>query len=298
MSKRKLGLKLEQRKAIGGLLFISPFLVGFFFFFFVPICQSIIYSFSEFSFGREGMVTTFVGLDNYRYVLQEHPTFVRDLTETIINMVRDVPLILLYSFFAAELLNQKIPGRTLARVIFFLPVIMGAGVILRMERTDYILDVVSVDASQGMGMGAVLLPFLTELKLPMGFIEYLLFAIDRIPMIIRASGIQILIFLAGLQSIPRSLYEASDVEGASAWENFWLITFPLMVPLIVTSVVYSIIDSFTAADNYVIDLIRSTIFSSRGYGASSAMAWIYFSIVIVILAVTMGIISKKAKSLE
>lgn len=297
MNKQSFSLTLRQRKAIGGLMFISPFLFGFLFFILYPIYQSILFSFSELSIGRDGMMIEFIGLENYSYVLTAHPTFVRDLTETVMQMVRDVPLILLFGFFSAQLLNQKIPGRTLARMVFFLPVIMGAGVVLRMERVDYILEIATRNASEGFGMGAVLIPFLLELNLPQSLIEYLMFAIDRIPIVIRASGIQVLIFLAGLQSIPRDLYEAADVEGATSWENFWLITFPLMMPIIITTVVYSIIDSFTAADNYVIDLIRSTIFSSHGYGASSAMAWIYFSIVLIILGITVGFISKKAKSL-
>src|SRR5690554_6784654 len=101
MNKQSFSLTLRQRKAIGGLMFISPFLFGFLFFILYPIYQSILFSFSELSIGRDGMMIEFIGLENYSYVLTAHPTFVRDLTETVMQMVRDVPLILLFGFFSA-----------------------------------------------------------------------------------------------------------------------------------------------------------------------------------------------------
>ena len=110
--------------------------------------------------------------------------------------------------------------------------------------------------------------------------------------IIRASGIQVLIFLAGLQSIPRSIYEAADVEGATAWENFWLITLPMLSPLILTTVVYSIIDSFTSADNALVAMIRSTAFVGQGFGLSAAMSTVYFAAIFAILGLTIAVVSR------
>jgi len=127
--------------------------------------------------------------------------------------------------------------------------------------------------------------FLTYLQVPEKFMEYIALAVDGISSIINASGIQILIFLAGLQSISPSLYEASEVEGATAWENFWLITLPMVSPLILTNIIYTIIDFFTSTSNTLIQLIRNTTFQGAGFGVSAAMSWIYFGAICLILGI-------------
>jgi ABC-type sugar transport system permease subunit len=143
------------------------------------------------------------------------------------------------------------------------------------------------------GVGEILVPFMQSLRLPKFFIDYILYAIAEVVGVIRASGIQILIFLAGLQSVPASLYEAADVEGATGWERFWMITFPLVSPLILTSMVYTVIDSFTGSTNTVLTLVRTTILTGAGFGASAAMAWVYFATIGALLAVMMAIVSKR-----
>ena len=118
-------------------------------------------------------------------------------------------------------------------------------------------------------------------------------AINEVPLIIRSSGIQILIFLAALQSIPKSLYEAAHMEGATGWEAFWKITFPLVSPLLLVNVVYTIVDSFTAADNALLELIQNSAWSGSGFGVSTAMSWIYFAAVLAILAVTIILLGRR-----
>ena len=131
-----------------------------------------------------------------------------------------------------------------------------------------------------------------DMRLPEGFLAFILQAVNYIPDIIRSSGIQIFIFLAGLQSIPGSLYEAADIEGATSWENFWLITVPLMSPIIVVNIVYTIVASFTAADNQLLSLIRQTSFGGGGYGIGVAMAWVYFLVIGIFLLIVLKIISR------
>lgn len=294
--KKKISLSLEGRKSVTGYLFIMPFIVGFFLFFLYPFIQSVIFSLSELEITADGFNLHFIGLENYHYALFIHADFVRIFTETISRMLSDVPLILVFSFFAAVLLNQEFKGRMMARVIFFLPVILGAGIILRLEQADYMTSLLEGGGIEGGGTflsGAALRNFLMQMRLPEGLLEYITEAVDRIPEIIRASGIQILIFLAGLQSIPPALYEAADVEGATGWESFWMITLPLMSPLILTNIVYTIIDSFTAAHNDLITLIRNTAFGGAGYGVSTAMSWMYFASIAIILAIAISIISKR-----
>jgi len=120
---------------------------------------------------------------------------------------------------------------------------------------------------------------------------YLTGAVDRIYQIISESGVQILIFLAGIQTISPQLYEASKIEGATGYEAFWKITFPMVSPLILVNVVYTIIDSFSR--NAMTDLIISTGFDNFDFGLSSAMAWIYFAVVMLILLITTYFVSKR-----
>ena len=297
---KKIRLTLKQKKNLGGYFFTLPFTIGFVLFFLYPFIQSVIFSMSELVFTADGYSLNFLGLQNYHEALFVNAKYMRALFETVGKTMSDIPLILGFSFFAAILLNQKFRGRMLAREIFFLPVILSAGVVLKIEQTDYITTLLnSASGSSGLFFSdEVLQGFLMKMKLPQSFLDYIMSGVNYIPQIIKSSGIQILIFLAGLQSIPKSLYEASKVEGATGWENFWKITFPLMSPLILVNIVYTIINSFTAPDNQTIRLIRDTSFQGAGYGVGTAMAWIYFILIGILLAVTIGIISRRIFYME
>ncbi len=289
----KLRLTKRRREALTGVLFTLPFTIGFIFFFLHPFWQSIRFSLSQLKIVSGGYVLENVGLANYRTALVVNADFLRVFVEAVGRILIDVPLIVIFSFFAANLLNQKFKGRTIARVVFFLPVILGAGIVLQMEQTDYIMGQLrSAAVEGGVLSGAILRQFLYELRIPETSLDYVMEAVDRIPEIIRASGVQILIFLAGLQSIPRSLYEAADVEGFTGWECFWLITLPMLSPLILTNAIYTIIDSFTTPANPLVKLVRETAFGGGGYGLSSAMGVLYFLAIAVILVITGAIISK------
>lgn len=293
--RRGLQLSLHQKRNYVGYVFVAPFLIGFTLFFLLPFAQSIIFSLSELEVGREGYTLHYVGFRNYYQALFVSANFMQVFTDQLKLMLISVPSILIFSFFAAMLLNGEFRGRWLARVIFFLPVVMGAGVILQLERLDYMYDVLRTGGfvtGAGVG-GADLKMMLYQLKLPLPLIEVLVTALENIPEIIRKSGIQILVFLTGLQSIPSHLYEASEMEGATSWERFWLITFPLMTPMMVTNTVYSIVDSFTAADNLLVSFIHRTAFGGMGYGVSVAMSWVYFVAIGVLLAVVVAISAKR-----
>ena len=299
--KKRFKLSLKQKRSIGGYLFTLPLSLGFILFFLYPFIQSVLFSLSELIIKNDGYSLNFLGFNNYNKALFVNAEFVRTLFETILKTISDVPMIIGFSFFAAILLNEKFRGRMLAREIFFLPVIYSAGVILKIEQSDYMTQLLGSASSQSAGIffsNEVMESFLMSMKLPQGFLEYIMSAINYIPKIIKSSCIQILIFLAGLQSVPSSLYEASQVEGATGWENFWKITFPLMSPLILVNIVYTIIDSFTAPDNQVIALIKKTSFQGAGYGVGTAMAWIYFLLIGILLFITITIISRKIFYME
>ncbi|MFW6021953.1 MAG: carbohydrate ABC transporter permease [Halanaerobiaceae bacterium] len=290
--KNKFRVTVENRKKIGGYLFTLPFTLGFVLFFLYPFFQSIYFSFHKLKLTKDGYMLSYIYLENYFYSIFENADFTRTFVETITEMVTALPLILAFSFFAAILLNQKFKGRGLARVIFFLPVIYGAGVVLRLEQTDFVTEMMQSSNNTSMFSGETLQVLLVQAKfLPNDIIGYILAAVENIPEIIRASGIQILIFLAGLQSISPSVYEAAEVEGATGWESFWLITFPMISPLILTNMVYTIVDNLTRADNNLVQLIRKTAFAGRGYGVSTAMATIYFVSIALILTIVFKLIS-------
>lgn len=286
-------LSKRRREALTGVFFTLPFAIGFVLFFLYPFLQSIRFSLNHLQIVSGGYVLDYVGLENYRNALLVNADFVPVFVEALGRIITDVPLVVIFSFFAANLLNQEFRGRTAARVIFFLPVILGAGIILQMEQSDYIMTQLRVASTEGgILSGAVLREFLYELRIPEASLDYVTAAVDRIPEIIRASGVQILIFLAGLQSIPRSLYEAADVEGFTAWECFWIITLPMLSPLILTNAIYTIIDSFTVMSNPLVQLVRSTAFGGGGFGLSSAMGVLYFLAISVILLAAGAIISR------
>lgn len=289
---KKAILTYKRKKIIAGYIFATPFILGFLIFFLFPFSQSIIFSFNELNVTSTGYILNFRGLGNYYDALFVHAQYLRVLISTIIDIIINLPLIIMFSLFAAVLLNHKFKGRFLVRIIFFLPVIMGAGIIRELESADYLMNALQpgADSSGGLLGGEALYNLLINTNLPDNMLNYILEVVTRLPEVIRSSAIQILIFLAGLQSIPNSMYEASKVEGATAWENFWKITFPLMTPIILVNVVYTVVDAIL--NNSLVDIIRSTAIIGMGFGVSSAMSWLFFIIISFILGIILFVFSK------
>lgn len=291
---RTFKLSLATKRAIAGIIFVSPFLVGFSLFFLFPFIQAIQFSLSELQITPYGFNLIPVGLENYRRALFVNTAYVPHLTEVFTKMLTEVPVIIGFSFFAAVLVNQKFKGRLIARLVFFLPVILGSGIVLRIEQWDAMHSLLGGSSeSSALGMfGTQIQAILPQLNIPEVIVTYIVTAVERIPSIIKSSGIQIVIFLAGLQSISPSLYEASQIEGASGWENFWTITLPMVSPLILTNVVYSIIDSFTSVENSLVMMIQEGAFTNLGFGQSSAMSIMYFGVIAVTLLIIVAILSR------
>ena len=263
--KRK--LTLRGKEAVAGYCFALPFLIGFFCLFLPMLCKSIAFSLSNMKVEKGGYILEKAadnGLEHYIRALGIDPNFNLWLLDAIKEMCVNVPLILIFSFFAANLLNQKFHGRGVARSIFFFPVILTSGVILGIESSDLLQTTLgpegmlsSDDANTVFNVSSFLLEYT---NLPVNIVTYLSEAVLGIYDIVIASGVQILVFLAGLQGISPSLYEASNMEGATGWENFWKITFPMISPLILVNSVYTIIDSFTSSNNELMGKIKDTIF--------------------------------------
>lgn len=268
-----------------------PWLIGFVLFFFVPLLASLRYSLSSIQANAQGISIQFTGLANYIQALTVNTSFNRALIGSITDVFVNVPLIVIFSLFLAVILNQKFPGRAIARSIFFLPVILASGVIMALESTS-LIEAVNQSSTGGSALGTF---EIENLMLDAGLSEwvvmYLSGAVDRIYQIVSQSGVQILIFLAGIQTISPQLYEASKMEGATGYEAFWKITFPMVSPLIFVNVIYTIVDSF--ANNAMTSLIRDTGFVKFDFGLSSAMAWVYFVAIAVILIIVSLIFSKR-----
>lgn len=289
-------LSLEQKNRYYGLFFILPWFIGFLFLFLAPLVSSFRYGLSKLKVTDEGFTLNFVGLDNYKEALFSHESYVRTLTESFLNIVVNTPLIIIFSLFFAVILNQKFRGRVLARAIFFLPVILASGIIASIESGDLMQSVVrSANDSTGGGLSLMKNLQLTALLLDSGMspvlVQYFTSAVSRIYEIVSQSGVQILIFLAGLQSISPSLYEAAKIEGSTGYEAFWKITFPMISPLILTNLVYTIIDSFIS--DKTSRLVVETAFKSYNFGLSAAMAWIYFAVIAFVLWITTLLVSRK-----
>lgn len=284
----------ETQKALWGFVYVLPWLIGFISFFLVPLFTSIRYSLSKVEMKEHGISVAFVGFKNFVEAFTVHTSFNRTLVESVSNMAVNVPLIVVFSLFVAVILNQKFKGQAFARAVFFLPVILASGIIANLESSSLI------EAVQAERAGSRFLNIMTSFELERMMLEmgvdetivlYLAGAVNRIYEIISQSGVQILIFLAGIQSIPSSMYEVAIIEGATGYEAFWKITFPLVSPLILVNVVYTIIDHFSS--NAMTDLIRETALRNFNFGLSSAMAWVYFAAIGIILTICSWLISRK-----
>lgn len=289
-------LSLERKKSLYGIFFISPWLLGLVLLMAIPFFQSLQFSFMKLSLTADGYTLRFVGMDNYRHILTVDAYYIPNLTAAVTNMVLNVPLIIFFSLFTAMLLAQKFRGRMIARAIIFLPVVLASGVIAKLDSGNVLATMIG-QASSDMesnysGLKSIeLRPLLFQAGMSPEIVGYLTGAVDRIYQIISSSGVQILIFLAGLQSISPALYEAAKMEGATGYESFWKITFPMISPLILTNTVYTIIDSFY--NNSVTQMIQTAAFGQLNFGVSSAMSWIYFLVISVILVVSTYLISKR-----
>ena len=286
---------LRARNARTGVMFILPFIIGFLMFMLRPLIQSFIMSLSAVNISEAEW--PLVGLENYKYALSVDPYFNQRLVEEIPRMAINAIATLVLSFVIAVILNQNFRGRTLARAIFFLPVILSSGVLPGIESQNEFYNMMQgiseeVANASGVDLSAALQDLLAVSGIGSGVFDVLFTMIDSIYDIVMASGIQIIVFLSGLQAISPSLYEAADVEGCTAWEAFWKITFPMVSPLLLVNCIYTIIDFFMKNDNEVMERINEVMYSQFRFGEASAMSWIYFGVALAFIGVSSFIISK------
>lgn len=261
---RKLDSKLrnDQRKAVWGIIFVIPLVIGFVYFFFIPFILTFQYSMSfskTFVFGEgtdavQQFKNIWVGFSNYQYIFKdfsitinyEDYIFLELLLEAFVEIITDLPIILIFSLIMAVVLNSKFTGRTFVRAVFFMPVIFNSQAIdLAVAARSAMTNAINANTQQIFDNMFSFKDFLLNANLPAFAVNFLGDASNKIYDIISYSGIQILIFLSAIQSVPRQLYEAAKMEGATQYEMFWKITFPMVSPMLLTSAVYTIVDSYT-----------------------------------------------------
>jgi ABC-type sugar transport system permease subunit len=286
-------LSYEKRKSLIGFLFVTPWIVGFLTFFARPVIQSFLYSVNRVKITTEGPELTFTGLKNYKYAFNVDPDFTRMLLNSTGNMISNTILILMFSMFIAYLINQKFKGRLLARAVFFLPVIITTGVVINIMKGDLVAQrLMSGQQSSALFKVTALQVILIKAGYAPKIIEFITNIVNNVFEISWKSGVQILLFLAGLQSIPGVMYEVSEIEGATKWESFWKITFPLLSPIILLNIIYTIVDSFTDYSNPVIQRIF-TLSRELNMEYSSTLSWIYFLVLFLIIGLAYKVINKK-----
>ena len=303
MKTKKKKMSLMRKRMVAGYLFILPWLIGFIIFYVRSLFMTAQFSLSTMSMDAQngGYVLDFVGLENFRYAFFEHGSFKQVLTSSIGKMLIDVPLITFFSLFMAMLLNKKFPGRAAVRAIFFLPVILGSGAIVdAMELSAQMMQggvsgqaaETAASASSSIAFDIdYLISMFMNLGLPASILDYITAAVSRINDIISMSGVQIVLFIAALQSIPGSMYEVAKIEGATGYETFWKVTFPMVMPHIITNVVYTIVDSFE--ESQILELADTVTFGQFNYGLGSVFSLVSTVVTCVILVVVVGFIQKR-----
>lgn len=247
----------HKRQAMWGYVFITPLIIGFIYFFLFPFITTVVFSFSNIyragvlqgTNETLGVVTEWVGFENYKFIWNVHATFKETLGSVFVDTLLNVVLILVFSLIIAVVLNSNFKGRSFVRAVFFMPVIFNSQAVdMAMSSGAAMTDAMEQEGQTIFSAMFNFADFLTEANLPVAAVNFLTNASDSIFDVISYSGVQILIFLSAIQSVPKHLYEAAKIEGATQYEIFWKITFPMVSPLMLTAGVYTVVDSFLRSE--------------------------------------------------
>ena len=300
VTKKRKHASLDSRKARAGWFFVLPFILGFLFIYLPIIVNSLKFSFGKINLEANSFSLKWVGWTNYSDALFTDTDFVKTLFSGVQQLIIDIPCIILFSLFIAILLNGKMAGRAAFRAIFFIPVIISTGIIDRIDQANTMLNYLdpsqSIDDGSGVNTTNDIISMIDverlfeNMKVGTELVEMVVGFVNDIYGIVNRSGVQMLIFLAALQSISPAIYESCDIDGATGWETFWKITIPMISPMILVNMIYTIIDSFTSQSNKVMRYIEE-VYTNNSMVLSTAMAWIYFLIVILLIGIVALIMS-------
>ncbi len=290
-------LSMTRKRSFSGLLFVAPWIVGVICFFIVPMCESFLYMFNDVIVRPGGLEAEYVGFDIIREVLVDDPDNVRMMLSSVMQTLGEAVLIVAFSLFIGIILSNEFKGRTVARAVFALPIIVSSGVVLAVFKEDLFATSITQNSDMTIFQSAALENAMLELGLNPSLVDTLTGMVSNILDLIWKCGVQILLFTAGIKSIPTQMYEVCRVEGANAWQTFWKVTFPLVTPYILLNAVYSIIDSFTYYSNPVMQRILK-YFNELYTSSGTTLAVAYCLLALVVTGVVAGLISRKVFYIE
>ncbi len=289
MRNKKKNVGIVALKARYGMICVSPWILGLILFFILPIVQSVIYAFSNVSLDSNGMKMSFIGLKNFRYILIENPDYMDYMLQAVLKFSYSFPIILVISLILALILNQKFTGRIFFRALYFLPVIIASGAVLGTILASQTGGVSSIESDESISLSMLdTVDLINAFGLPAQISECAVSIINGITGLIWNCGIQIVLFISGLQTIPPLLYEVSKVEGATKWEEFWFITFPMLSRIIVLVSVFTMVEEMTSQSNLIMKQAYKFM-QSQFYGESSAMLWFYFVVIGIIMGLALSL---------
>jgi ABC-type sugar transport system permease subunit len=279
--------KLKRRESLMGYVFVAPWMLGALIFLIVPLIQSFYYSLQNVKITPKGRVFQFIQFQNYTDIFRLDPLFIEDLTGYLLDTLLSVPVIVVFSLIIAMLLNGKMKGKGIFRTIYFLPVIVVSGPVMAQLADQGAASIPAMNVSA--------ITSILDDVLPYFLIDPIVGLFNNMIMVLWYSGVQILIFLAAIQKIDTTLYEAAKIDGGSGWECFWKITLPTIKPMILLNAVYTVIFLSNNEQNVIITSIYNDMFAiNRGYGFASAKAWIY-SLVVCLLVIFIALLLRNKK---
>ncbi len=282
---KKFKMTLERRNQLKGLVFVLPFIIGVLAFFIYPILFSLRISFAS-AIKIVGMKLSGWNIDSYKRAFFVDTDFLPEFKQTVVFTLTRFPLTIVLSLIISILLNKNIKGRGFFRVIFFIPFLLGSGEIMR-QILNQGVDKAVLNVTDGR-----IIPYNILVYFGTTIMDTVQNVFGSLVTILWGSGVQILLFLAGLQSISPALYEAAKIDGATEWEIFWKVTVPMISPMMLLNIIYTLVDSFTSIDNNLLIYIRTFGFANNEFAYAAAMSWIYFLFIAVVVAVVFGIMKK------
>ncbi len=293
-SVKRRGVSLEANRRRSGYTFIAHWLIGLIMFMIIPIFNSIQYAFSDVEITVGSIETDFAGLKYFKEILVSDPTYLDNVVESLQELVYTLPIILTVSLVLAVLLNQKFPGRTVFRAIFFLPVIIVETGLLGAMSSSHIINgaVTSIQSGAESAYGSIIdfEAILSSLSMPSAITNFIAEYLSKVFNLIFDCGVQTILFLSGMQSVDPALYEVSKIEGATKWEEFWFVTIPMLRHIIMLVLVYTMIEC--CANNPAMTQAFTNLSSYQRYSLSSAMTWFYFALAAIVMGIVIGVYNR------
>ena len=277
---------LARRNTFFGYLFTTHWLAGFILFMAYPLGYSLYMAFHKVSITDVGIVTEFTGFHNISYAFTFDVKFINALIEAIRFVGIITPLVIILSLIIGMMLAQKIRLKGLFRAIYFFPVVIISGTLYTLLEQNEVFSLIDFTES-----GVLRWMYMTGFG---AFAEVVSFLVNNIFTVLWFSGVQILIYLSGMQKVSPEIYEAASIDGASSWQVFWKITLPSMNQFTIINIVYTVVLLATFSTNTVIEQIRENMFgvqAHQGMGYASAVAWIYFVVIVLMLGAFLGLVA-------